>query len=155
MKNVKTTLFLIPSLALVLIGSTAFAAHNKPTPHKNQLQSSRLQTVYRYVSALEQADATAMAAIFTEDGELISTSRGHMSAVPFFTGFFPEIDAANLEIGSVYKSVTAANEFGASFNFQFTTRDGEQHGGHFIDEFIFEKNSDKLKMVIMYENTQY
>lgn len=118
-------------------------------------QAEREQILHQYVMDLQAANYRDISQLFTQNGVVISTSRGRMNAKDFFYAFLPEIKSAKTEFHQSFVSNTDPNHYSARFHFTFTLKDGEKGDGEYIDEFVFENNSNKLSEVYMFENLHF
>jgi hypothetical protein len=119
------------------------------------LSKEREQVIRDYILDLEKADYQGITSLFTENGSVISTSRGKVLAYDFFYSFLPSIEQANTELHQTFKSSNNSNRYAARFHFNFKLKDGEEGDGEYVDEFIFENDSTKLISVSMFENLKF
>lgn len=145
----KTLKFLVPLVAF----SAVATAHAQPSP--DLLNAKRQQVIHRYVEDLAKADANDIGSLFTDDGIVMSTSRGKNNAKSFFSDFLPMIYTAATDLHQSFISLDDVDRYSARFHLSFQLKDGEKADGEYIDEFVFEKNSAKLKRVDMFENLHY
>jgi len=123
------------------------------TASANALSSNEKVGVIReYLHDLQTANASAITGLFVPGGEVISTSQGRVNASGFFNSFLPEIASAEVSIHKIYNGFGTNEGYSASFHFSWIMNDGSQSGGNYVDEFIFEKGTNKLVAVYMYEN---
>lgn len=123
--------------------------------HPDNQQIARQQTIKAYLRALQQHDKKSMLKLFGRNGRVVSTSRGRTSAEKLFTAFLPSVRSARVNLHQTYMSLDDHNRYGARFHFTWKALDGSAGGGEYVDEFIFEKNSDRLKTVYMFENLKW
>ena len=135
------------SLALIMMSKSVIAADNRTT-----LAAEREQAARQYVADLGKADSHDIIQLFAKDGYVISTSRGKMDAKEFFQAFLPNISKSSSEWHQYFNETNDVDRFAARFHFIYQMKDGEQGEGEYVDEFIFEKNSNKLTAVYMFEN---
>ena len=117
------------------------------------LDEARIDTVKQYLSALQSANVSQMLGLFAPGGTVVSTSKGRVNVEDFFPNFFPEIQSASVQTGTIYKSEDG--KYSASFSFSWHLKEGESGGGHYVDEFFFVESSNKLQTVYMYENIKF
>jgi hypothetical protein len=139
-----------PFLALLLVGAAVTASANPFLLSADK----RIDVVKVYLHDLQMADVHGITSLFVANGRVISTSQGCVNAAAFFNSFLPEIKSAKVTINHIYQSIDNKDHYSASFNFSWVMRDGSQSGGHYIDEFIFHKGTNKLVTVSMFENTK-
>lgn len=116
------------------------------------LEKERLETINQYLGALQKIDTKLMTSLFTQQGFVISTSKGKVDPMKFFTGFFNELKSTNVKISNLYKDLKYPNHYAAKFKFSWTEKTGASAGGEYIDDFTFADNSNKLLVVNMFEN---
>ena len=119
-----------------------------------ELVSAREQVVTQYIQALANHDAAAISQLFSNDGSVISTSKGKVAARKFFNDFLPIISAAHTEVHNLFASSYVNGVVAARFHFDYTI-DGVTDEGEYIDEFIFNPDSTQLKAVYMFENLHF
>merc|ERR1712127_248056 len=100
--------------------------------------------IQAYVTALGERNATAVAALFTANGTVWSTSSGRRSPpLDFFAAFLPSLVSAHAELLDVWCHVGLGDTRRllvlATFRFLFVEEAGaEEEGGIYVDEFTFE-----------------
>lgn len=114
--------------------------------------SEKVNVIKEYLHDLQTANASAITGLFVPGGEVISTSQGQVNASEFFNSFLPEIANAEVSIHKIYKGFNTNERYSASFHFSWIMKDGSRSGGNYVDEFTFEKGTNKLRKVYMYEN---
>jgi len=139
------------SLAAFLMVSSAFAKKND-LPDLSGLHGARKHTIQLYLDGLATRNAPQVVSQFVPGAVVHSTSRGEVSASQLFPSFLGSLISSSVEVQNVYKSTNDKNLYGVSFSFHWTESDGSKGGGSYTDEFVFQKHSDKLETVIMYEN---
>lgn len=132
--------------------SPVIAAQNT---ENTSLSKEREQVIEQYIDDLQKADAQDISTLFAENGIVVSTSKGKVSARDFFYSFLPEIEFASTELHGFFSNGTAVNHYAARFHFSFNLKDGEQGEGEYVDEFIFAPNSSQLVAVYMFENLHF
>jgi hypothetical protein len=137
------------TVMMMLMASSVYAGR-----HDHQLDQKRKAVVHAYLDNLEHANPSGMDNLFVQDGQVVSTSQGHVNAHQFFFDFLPLIETAKVDVGDIYQSISQQGRYSAGFHFSWVLKDGGQGGGHFVDEFVFAKHTAKLKIVYMYENSQ-
>lgn len=153
MLKYKNTLVII-SFLLVTLFTTSFAnADEKPA--KDDLQASRQEIVQQYLSDLKKLDYYHIVTLFNGNGLVVSTSKGKNNARDFFYTFLPTVKKSNTELHKVFLGDTDPNALAARFHLKLRMKDGKQTEGEYMDEFVFEKNSNKLLAVYMFENLQF
>lgn len=148
LKNLKIYTSVV-ALAMVLMTNSVYANGND-----RQINQERKAVIHTYLGALRDANPAAMDSLFVPDGQVVSTSEGHVNAHQFFYDFLPLINTAKVDVSDLYHSISKPNRYSAGFHFSWTMKTGDQGGGHFVDEFVFAKHSAKLKIVYMYENSK-
>ena len=118
------------------------------------LYSQRMHVVSQYVTNLHNADAVAMGTLFTSDGIVVANSGGKVDAREFYNGFLPLLSFSETTLKQRFAADEAAR-FAARFSFKFAVGDEAVRGGEYMDEFVFEKGSAKLKVVYMFENLAF
>lgn len=124
-------------------------------PIHSDLQANREHIMHQYILDLAKANSEDIISLFEENGTVISTSRGLMSAHDFFLAFLPSIASATTEVHQTFVNPTDTNRIAARFHFNFVLKDGETGDGEYVDEFVFAKNSSKLSQVAMFENLKF
>jgi len=119
------------------------------------LNIAREQVVVRYLQDLAKADAADIATLFTEEGIVMSTSRGKARAKEFFLAFLPQVTTASTELHQTFSGKTDANRYAARFHLDYRLKDGETGNGEYMDEFVFEANSTQLNAIYMFENLKF
>jgi hypothetical protein len=66
--------------------------------------------------------------------------------------FLPTVATADTQLSQYFINKNDVNRFAARFHLSFTLKDGEKAAGHYVDEFVFTPNSDKLAAIYMFEN---
>ncbi|WP_342221896.1 hypothetical protein [Candidatus Fukatsuia endosymbiont of Tuberolachnus salignus] len=137
-------------LAIVLFAltNTAFATTSE------ELAQQREKVVKKYVNGLGAAKYQEITTIFTKESVVFSTGKGKFNAQEFFKDFLPKVRSASTEFKQYFINTQDADRVAARFYLAFTLKEGngEKHEGEYMDEFVFEKNSDKLLAVYMFEN---
>ncbi|WP_339057985.1 hypothetical protein [Candidatus Regiella endosymbiont of Tuberolachnus salignus] len=137
-------------LAIVLFAltNTAFATTSE------ELAQQRQQVVKKYVNDLGAAKYQEINSLFTKESVVFSTSKGKFNAQEFFEGFLPKVRSASTELKQYFINTEDPDRVAARFYLALTLKDGDgkKHEGDYMDEFVFEKNSDKLLAVYMFEN---
>lgn len=142
MKKLFVSLCLLMSLAV----SSVYALDLDST-----LGSKRTETIQRYVADLGSANASDIVQLFTSNAVLYTDSQGEVSARAFFNSFLPKLAKSNTVLGSVYQSPSLKDQYLAHFQLIYVMKDGTSGGGAFADRFVFQKGTDKLRRVDMYE----
>lgn len=133
-------------ILFTLLTNGALAA---PSP---ELQERRVQAINQYLFDLKTGNADDIVQLFAKKGLVASTSKGIVEAVPFFHAFLPQIKYASAELNQLFLSPSDENRIAIRFRYGFELKNGERSQGQYMDEFVFEKNSDKLSWVYMFEN---
>lgn len=119
------------------------------------LLAEREQVVQQYIQYLGKADYQDIASLFSEDGIVVSTSRGRVDARQFFNNFFPQIESSETKYHQGFISLDDANRYAGRFHLRYQLKDGERGEGEYVDEFIFVEHSAVLKAVYMFENLKF
>lgn len=147
--KIKKTVYMA-SFLFLLSTTSVMAGEISPS-----LNPEREQVIRDYILDLEKGDAEAMAALFEEDGTVMSTSRGKVNANQHFHAFLPQIASAQAKLNQMFVNTVDKDRYVARFHFTFSLKDGENGDGEFVDEFIFSHNSNKLKSVYVFENLKF
>ncbi len=131
-------------ISFFLLINTSFANYSK-----------RLDQIKNYATALQNHDAIKITSLFANNGYVVSTSQGKIDAREFFNNFLPFVLEGKVDVKNYYGEISNSNALAASFELTLKLINGEVVHGFFVDEFLFQKNSDLLEGVIMYENTKY
>lgn len=141
------------ALSFILLASVSTNLHAKPV--SAELQAAREHVVHQYIEDLGRADYNDLSNLFVEGGTVVSTSRGTVGAVEFFSSFLSQVQNANTQYHQGFVSSQDNNRYAARFYFAFSMQDGEQGAGEYVDEFVFKENSAKLMQVYMFENLKF
>lgn len=145
----------LKQLGLIFLTSITAQYAIAGTEQTAELKAAREHVIHQYITDLGRADNKDINTLFVEGGTVLSTSRGTVNAQDFFNSFLTEIQNANTEFHQAFVSSQDNNHYGARFHFNFTLHNGETGSGEYVDEFIFEDNSAKLKEVYMFENLKF
>src|SRR5579872_6631657 len=138
-------------LSTLLCLSYSFPAYS----HANNINEARLKTIHQYLNNLQNADYKDMKNIFSQNAIVVSTSRGKLDAIEFFNAFLPEVTAGNTQLHQTFISYDDKDRLAARFHLNLQLKDDEKVNGEFVDEFIFDKDSEKLTAVYMFENLKF
>lgn len=117
------------------------------------MKQDRQEIINKYLMYLQNGDYKSMYSLFEKNGIVVSTSKGKMHFKDFFGNFLPMIRAAKTETHSIFSS--PGDHLAARFKFSYELKDGETGSGEYMDEFIFEPHSLKLRAVYMFENLKF
>lgn len=145
----------LKQLGLILLTSITAQYAIAGTEQTAELKAAREHVIHQYITDLEHADNKDINTLFVEGGTVISPSRGTVNAQDFFNSFLTEIQTANIEFHQAFVSSQDNNHYGARFRFSVTLHNGESSSGEYVDEFVFENNTAKLKEVYVFENLKF
>lgn len=136
---------------LSLLTMTFLVGKALPAPN-SELQVKRIQVIKQYLLDLQNGNADEITKLFEQKGFVFSTSKGIVEAGPFFHAFLPQIKYAFTELNQLFLNPNDENRIAIRFRYHFELKNGERNYGQYMDEFVFEKNTDKLLSVYMFEN---
>ena len=142
----RTKIAIMLSALMFLTANSAFA---------NPLEQERQEVIAKYIDSLGNADIQGMEAIFSPDSIVVSTSAGKKPAIPFFSGFFPLIENIHTRLHQRFEGLTDKNRYAARFHLDYTLYDGSMGNGEYMDEFVFDDHSARLRAVYMFENLKF
>jgi hypothetical protein len=127
-------------MSMLIMSSQALAGPNDAL----NLKSDRERVMRQYIYDLERADYRDISTLFTENGTVVSTSRGNVNAKEFFYAFLPNIDSARTEIHQVFSNNHDPNRYAARFHFTYSLKDGETGDGEYMFENLKFKQTNSL-----------
>jgi len=119
------------------------------TPHPDALlHAERIRT---YLARLQACDAEGLAAMFTDDAEVVSPFLGTMHPRPFFAKLREASGASRIETIDIFASAGGAPRAIGYFAYHWGLKDGSQVRFDCCDVFDFTPDGRFTRMTIVYD----
>ncbi len=147
----KKIFILIFAMTLSLYMTSALSSH------KASLENQRIDALIQYVTLLGEGDYHILPELFTSDATVVSSSG--ITDIPgnFYKKLFTQTismhSTPKTELIDILPGILDKNKVAVYFNFSWTNEKNERISAKFLDLFIFEPKSEKIKNVFVFGNT--
>lgn len=134
---------------LFLLGTTNINAQANVS-----LEKHRMDVIKQYVKFLGNGNYQPITLLFTKDALAISSSGKADNPTHFYKTLFTKtITSPKATLLNLFEDKLDQNMLVAYFDFSWKNLEGKQVSAKFLDLFIFQKNTEKIKAVFVFSNT--
>ncbi len=145
---IKLRLSLCCLIVLLVFSSEASFAQNI------SLQEQRVDVIKQYIKLLGKGDYKTIPQLFTKDALAISSSGVPDNPVHFYKTLFTKtISNPQSSLINIFEGKINANMLVGYFNFTWKNKENKKVHAKFLDLFIFQKGTVKIKTIFVFSNT--
>lgn len=118
------------------------------------LQNQRTDIIKQYVKLLSDGNYQSIPYLFTTNASAVSSSGIPDNPIHFYKTLFTKtITQPQATLINIFNGTPDQNMMAAYFNYSWKNSEGKKVSAKFLDLFIFEANSTKIKWLFVYSNT--
>lgn len=119
----------------------------------DELQQQRLQAVKQYIHYLGRGDYQSLSRLFTSHAVAVSAMGDTDSADHFYLQLFSKtISSPRSKLINIFDGQLKGNMMTAYYQFSWRNPQGTSTSAKFVDLFVFQANSTKIKTVYVFSN---
>ena len=120
----------------------------------DSLHNQRLKIIKQYIELLGKGDYESISHLFIKNGLAVSSS-GKMDNPSHFykTLFTKTISNPDATLINIFEGRLDLKMMTAYFNYSWNNTAGKRNSAKFLDLFIFQRNTAKIKTVLIFSNT--
>lgn len=140
-------------IAIVLI-LLSFLVGNAYATTEGELQQQRIDTIKNYVRLLGKGDYQSIPKLFTKHAVAVSSNGESDSIDHFYEALFVKsISSPQSQLINIFNGQLKNNMMTAYYNMTWIDSKGEPESAKFVDLFIFQADSTKIKTIYVFSNT--
>lgn len=118
------------------------------------LHKQRVDVIKRYIQLLGKGDYKAIPTLFAKDSLAISSSGKPDNPAHFYKTLFTKtISNPKSSLINIFEGIIKPNMMVGYFDFTWTNNKNKVVHAKFLDLFIFQDESAKIKVIFVYSNT--
>lgn len=145
----KSSIFHLTTLLFLLVAiSNAFSQSNEI------LQNQRTEVVKEYVTLLGKGNYQSISQLFTKNALVVSSSGIPDNPYNFYKKLFTKtITNPQANLINIFEGAIDQNMQTAYFNFSWQNVEERRVSAKFLDLFLFEEKTKKIKVLFVFSNT--